>query len=334
MKINRKQFLAELQSVQSGLAPKEIIEQSSCFVFTGEDVMTFNDDIACTQTSQLKIKGAIKAKTLMSMLEKWVDEEIDVELVENELMIKGARRKAALIMEAEVLLPVDEIELPKNWKDLPPEFADAVHMVKSCAGEDPSNFALSCIHLHPEWMEACDNFQAARYLLDIPVKKPVLVKQEALKSIKGLNMLAVSETKNWIHFRNDTDLVLSCRRYLEDYHDITGLLEKKGTKIPLPDGLKEASEIASIFSSDNKDHNLITVRLKEGKMQLKGKGVSGWFTETRKTKYKGDPLSFAIDPKLLAELVDRFDKCQICKDPDLLKITFQGKYVFVSCLDA
>ena len=59
--INRELFLEQLESVQPGLSTREIIEQSSCYVFRGGEVITFNDEIACSQKCDIGIEGAVRS---------------------------------------------------------------------------------------------------------------------------------------------------------------------------------------------------------------------------------------------------------------------------------
>ena len=61
MKINREELLNQLESVLPGLSTREIIEQSSCFVFMNKEVITYNDEISCSHKSRLDIEGAIVA---------------------------------------------------------------------------------------------------------------------------------------------------------------------------------------------------------------------------------------------------------------------------------
>ena len=48
MLIDRAKLLAALELVSPGLSPREILEQSSCVVFRGGRIATFNDEVACS----------------------------------------------------------------------------------------------------------------------------------------------------------------------------------------------------------------------------------------------------------------------------------------------
>lgn len=328
-KVNRETFLQQLESVQPGLSAKEIIEQSDAFVFKDGQVQTYNDEISCCCKCDVDIEGAVKAAPLLLILGKLEEEKIGISSNKEELLIKGKRKRAGVRMEKDILLPVESVETPKKWKELPENFTEAVRIVQQCASSDESKFNMTCIHLHPEWIEACDNLQVTRYPIEIGIKKSILIRSNSLKSIISLGVTQFSEGKNWIHFKNEMGLVISCRQYLEDFPDMSSILDVQGEPITLPKGLKDAAEKAEIFSSENTENNQITISIKSGQIILKGVGNSGWYKEKRKTTYKGEPFSFTIAPKLLAEITSRHNECEIA--PTRLKVD-GGKFVYVTCL--
>ena len=331
MRQNREQLLTKLEAVSPGLAVREAVEQSSCFVFRDGHVVTFNDEIACSIECDIGVDGAVAAKPLLELLGKLTEEVVDIAPKDGggELIVKGKRRRAGITLEAEISLPVSSVEKPGKWTDLDPEFADAVGVVQQCASRDANQFALTCIHITPDCVEACDNFQLARYPLETGVRKPCLVKRDSLKHVTGLGMTEVSETKTWIHFRNPTGLTLSVRREVMDYEDLDGILEMEGTPTTLPGGLAEAVEKAEIFRAENSEHNVVIVNLRPGELRLRGVGATGWYEERKQVKWDGGNLAFNIAPKLLVDITTRTNDCAIA--PGRLKID-GGKFTYVTCL--
>lgn len=334
MIISREELLKDLELTTPGLSNKDIVEQSSCFVFKEGQIITFNDDVACRLKTKIDITGAVKADPLLSILKKLTEDT--VELVESEgddgheLIIKGKKKSCGIRMEQEIFLPIEAVETPEKWKALPSDFVEAVDMVKDCAGRDETQFALTCVHLHPDWIETSDTYQVARYTIKTGLKQSVLVRKESLKFITTLGMTEFSETKNWIHFRNSLGLILSCRRYIEEFRDMTDIFKiAGGTKTTLPRGLKEASEKAEIFSSDNIGDNLIKIHMKTGKVKVEGRGSTGWFSEIKNTDYEGKNLVFMISPALLIQIIDKHHACIISTDK--LKVE-TDKFQYVTCL--
>lgn len=328
MRINREKFVHKLQQVYPGLATREILEQSASFVFNNNSIETFNDEVYCKAKFETDIVGAVHAAPLMNLLNKMTDEELEIKTEENELLIIGKRSRAGVRANQEVLLPVDSVEKPKSWKELHPEFSDALEVVQASASKDDLHFNLTCVHLSPEYIEACDGYQLTRYVLETGLAKECLIKRDSVKSIAGLGLVKVSEGKNWIHFRGD-DIQVSCRRWVQEYINLDEIIDFKGKKTILPGGLAEAVGNAEIFSVDNSSENLVLVQMKNNKLRLRGEGVHGWYMEQSKIEYDGDMISFMIPPKLLTEVVRRTNECEITSER--LKID-AGKYTFVACL--
>ena len=152
MKVNRELLLKEVEAVMPGLSKKELIEQSSCVVFKDKKIHTYNDEVACSYDTEIALEGAIQAAPLAELLRRRKDEELEIEPVEGALSVKGKRFKSSIRMEKEVLLPINAIKEPKKWKKLPTTFTDALKYVISCAGKDESQFALTCVHVNPDFI--------------------------------------------------------------------------------------------------------------------------------------------------------------------------------------
>jgi DNA polymerase III sliding clamp (beta) subunit (PCNA family) len=333
MLVKRSELLQNLESVMPGLSPRDIVEQSSCFIFKDGEVITFNDEVACRKKIDLKITGAVTAQKLVEVLRRLVEDELEVNVEDGELVLTGKRRMSGINMDKEILLDIDKIEKPSKWKKLHEDFTDAVHITVQCASKDESTFSVTCVHLHPKFIEACDNFKMARYKIATGFANRALVRSSSLRHITQLGMTEFSETETWLHFRNQTGVVLSIRRYadVDEFPDLSSFLKIKGVPTTLPKGLGEAVSRANIFSSEKgEDENQISVELKPGKVRIKGEGSSGWYSEVKNIKYEGEPMKFMIGPDLLSELLKRHNECEI--NPEALKVD-AGKFVYVTSLE-
>jgi len=330
VKINRQQWLKQLEAVEPGLASREIIEQSSCFVFNDGKVQTFNDEVAVTADCPVEITGAVPADPLLKLLRKLKEEELEVEVTDGELQVKGKGRRAGIRMEEKVVLPVEVVEDVGKWKKLPDGFLDALKVVIQVVGRDESMFACTCVHIHPEWLEGSDNYQVLRYPLETGVGGSTLVRRDALRHVIGLGVTKFSETDSWVHFKNKQGVVISCRRYAEGYPDIGSVLDVSGESVTLPKGIEGIVDKAQVFSSESKiESDSLTVRLRKGKIEIEGRGPDGWYAERGEVEYDGRSMQFTIAPKLLLEVVKRGCKCEVTSGR--LKID-GGKWSYVTCL--
>lgn len=314
VRVNRAEFLEALNRVSPGLSTKDFIEQASCFVFKGGWINTFNDEITCRTKSPLPadVTGAVRAKQLLGVIENFTDDDVDLSVIGGEFRVQGKRKKAGVRMEADVVLPVDQVEPPSSWADLPEDFPRAVEQVQGAAGTNAEEFITTCVHLHPEYLEATDRKQATRYTLPVPVTQSFLIRAVSLAHVVPLGLTRIGETDNWVHFRNKT-LVFSCRRHIEDYPTelIGKLLEFRGVPTTLPKGAGEAAKLGSVFTADDKENDKVTVKLTDGHMVVRGEGAHGWASADLEMAYHGQDVTFRIAPAMLEKLVKDHNDCEI-----------------------
>lgn len=330
--VNREEFLSQLEAVQSGLSNKDMVEQSSCFLFFQDRVATFNDEIACSLATSPGIEGAVRAGPLLELLKEMEEDEIEVHVSDDatKLVVKGVKKTARIAMEKEIVSPLDQVEPPEGWRPLAENFSDAVHLVQSVAGKDAMQPMLTCVHITPKWVEAANNTQLARYKLETGFDEPVLVKQKAIKFINGLGVNQFSETESWIHFKNPAGLVFSCRRYVEQYPNVAEVLKFNGERVKLPKDLGKVLKRAGIFSKENADANVVTVNLVPGKIRVISECGSGDYREFRNIAYDGSPMTFMVSPEVLAAISEKHNECII--GDDKLKVK-SGSWTYVSCLN-
>jgi hypothetical protein len=335
VRLNRAEFLQGLESVQAGLSAKELVDQCNSFVFKGGRVVTFNDEVGCRWKSGLpkEITGAVQAVPLLKLLRQLPEDEIGVEVKGGEFVVTGKRKQSGVAMDAEILLPLDGLQPPGDWEELHEDFAEAVSIAKDCTGTDEQKFVLTCVRLHPKWVEATDNYQAMRFRMRTGLSEPTMVRASAIKHVVDLGMTKVSLTENWVHFKNPAGLVLSVRRHAEEYAtDLKGFfVAENGKPAVLPKGLAQACETAEIFSAENADNNVLKVELRAGKLRLRGRGVSGWYAEVRKCKYTGPDMAFLISPRILAKIAERYNDCLVSGNRIVVN---SGSFSYMSCLGA
>jgi len=330
MKINRENFLNKLNAVKAGLSPREFIEQSSCLVFQDSAVMTFNDEVACRMDIGLDITGAIQATTLFAILEKMDDEELLVrENDKGELEFRGKRKGFGVTKDAEIFLPIDRVEIPKKWAELPKAFVEGIGLVHHCVSQDESRFLLTCIHLTPHLIEACDNLQVMRCKVETGLRESVLVRGTSLVHITQLGMDQFALTEAWIHFKNTEGLIFSCRRYSEEYPSLDDIIKFEGRPITIPKSLKDASDRAAIFAADKAGDPLVSVSLSNGVIRILGEGLTGWYKEVKKVNWEGPPMEFNIAPDLLKHISEKYDEAQLVGDK--LKVV-GGSWEYVTVL--
>ena len=332
MTVQREQLLTSIQAIAPGLSPKELIEQSSCFVIIGNQIASFNDEITCRAPSPFpkKFHGAVPADKITRILEKIKDDELKTVITDGRMTFTGKKDVFWLRMSHEVSLPVEKVKLPKKWHKLPNMFIDAVTIVQECASKADEKTGRTAIHISPTHVEAWDGYQMARFNLKFKrLKDSVLIRKPTLTHVINMGVTHYGETSNWFHFKNASDHIISCRRLVEEYEEIEHHFEVKGKKIVLPKGLAEAADKAGIFSEGDKELDLAVVSIKNGKIYVTSTADTGGYRGRNKAKFKGEDMEFTIPPTLLKELVHRHNEAILA--PGRLKVD-GGNWCYVTAL--
>lgn len=313
--VDKHALLNALEGTKPGLTQKEVIEQSSSFVFKDGRVYTFNDEVCCSAKTELEIEGSVLGMPLLEILRRLPDDEIKVEVGEGELLIRGRKKEIGVRMEKEIYMPLESVEQTNGkWKTISEDFLDAMDLVRQCAETDKTKGALTCVRMTPECIEAFDNYQMCRWTVNTKLKDEALIKSDTAKAIVKLGINKISATGQWVHFWNqENDIILSSRKYIEDYIDLAPYLAVQGVPASFPKGLVEAIELSELSSADNNqdEKNVVLVEIRPDKLRITGTGVSSRYTETKSIRYKGTSLAFKIHSKILSNIVSRFNDCHI-----------------------
>lgn len=329
--MNREALLHSLEAVAAGLAlQQETVEQASCFVFKGGDVITFNAEVMCLYKSPMDFEGAVPAQELMGILQKLPDDDVDVVVESGKCVVKGkGRRRATIAMDDNILLPYEKVETAVTWHPVHADFAEGVTTVQTVSSKKDKRFVCACIRIHPHYMEALDNLQMIRYTVPTPITVPMLVRTNAIQFIPALGMTEMAETRGWLHFRNPAGLTVRCRRYTEEYPDLDSIMPQNCRPVTLPGGLANSVGLAEVFSGETKDSNQVLVKLRPGFLYIKGEGSKGKFEEEKPVTYDGPPMAFMISAKLLTELTKRQAECELGEK--FLKVK-GARFVYITCL--
>lgn len=323
MKINKADLQEALEIVKPGIASTEIIEQANAFAFTGDSITTYNDEISISHPLKglmEDVKGAVKAEELYQFLNKTSAEEIELNATENEIQIKAGKGKAGLTFQQEVVLPLEEIGEIKGWKKLPEKFTEALDFVRSTCSRNQSFPVLTCIHIREDgWVESTDNFRLTRYQTEATPYAPILIPASAVQELLKLEEppSRIAQTPGWVHFKTKAGTVFSCRIFADTFPDTDALTKVKGDNMSFPKAINEIVDRAAVFSKDvlsPKSNPRIQATLTEGTLTIRGEGVSGWFEESARVRYKGKDLTFEISPMFLQEALRDLKNCVISND--------------------
>jgi len=314
MKINKADLQKALEKVKPGLANKEMIEQSTSFAFMGDRVVTYNDEISISHpVVGLNINGAVQAQALYSFLSKIKREEIEIEMEENQVRITSGKAKAGLVFEHEVKLPVEEIGEIGKWKKIPEGFLEALKFCHTCCSKDMSRPVLTCVYVDGKKVQASDSYQIVQYSLENKIpSKGFLIPASAVSALTKYAVKEISEGSGWYHFKTEEGTIFSTRVFNGQFPDIERFLEVEGAEINFPKTSISALDRAKVFAKGDslaEDFPTVLVEIKDEQIKFSAQDKSGWFEETVKTTYKGEPVRFQTGIDFLGEVLTQTTDC-------------------------
>ena len=339
VKTNRMELLSTLNSVKPGLSNREVVEQSTSFVFQSGQVITYNDEIAihAPLPEGFDLEGATPAKELLSILSRFKGEEVEIDLAENEIKLKCGRSRAGVRLEVTISLPLDELKIPKKWNKLPVDFIEGLKACIPSAARDMTYPILTTLHITPDYVESSDNNRITRFELSAgEIKNEMLLPVEAaiaLTKISGLEKFAVND--GWAHFTDDSGMIMSCRVSEGDYPNLDQHLEIDAVgSIELPGTIHEMLDRAGVFLSSAIDQdNAVRIEVTDkGLMTVRGEGEFGWYEEACRVKWSGkEGIAFSVHPAHLAAILETSKTVQVAEG----RIAFSDlKFKHVVALEA
>lgn len=293
MKIKRIELVEALEAVKPGLASKELVEQSTCFVFSDGLLLTYNDSIAVSVNSPLpdEIVGAVPAQEFYAFITKLSDDEIDIALSDGKMTIKGKKSTAQIAFNTSVVLPLDELgDIDKvTWNTLPAGFVDGIKFCLFSVSKNMATPALTALHFADHFVESCDNFRATQYNMgtDHTFKDDVLVPASMIKEVIAYSPKAYALTKHWVHFTTAGDAVISCRTLNEKYPEVAPILDVKGDTVVFPAGMAAALDRADVFAETEADARWCTVTIEPNRLTVEATSPTGSVVEELEVEYSG-----------------------------------------------
>jgi len=333
--MKKQDLLNALELVKPGLAAKELIAQTTSFVFVDGHIITYNDEISVQcPFADITFTGAVPATELYTLLNRIKQEDIELEVKDNELHLTSGKSRAGITLMQEVMLPLEEIGNIGKWTALPENFVQAIKMAMYSCSRSLSKPILNCVHVNKEgFVEGTDNYRVAHYKLSsvLPIET-FLIPSSTVQALIKMSIKEIAEGQGWIHFKTTEGCVVSCRTMSDKFPKTADVLAVQGESLTFPSTMVEILDRAMVFAKrDNALDEIIEIDIDKNKIKVKSQNISGWFEEEAPLKYKGNAIHFNVTPGLLKEILQTTSDFQYTDR--FLK--FQGEdWIFIAALRA
>ncbi len=317
--VNKTDLQKALEIVKPGLAPREMVEQSTSFAFLNGRVVTYNDEISVSHPIDglgLEIEGAIQADKLYSLLTKIKKNEVEVSITDNEIQFKAGRTKAGLMLQTEVRLPLEELGEIGDWQPLPEDFLEVLTFTMWTCSNDMSKPILTCVHVSQDGvMESSDNYRITRREFgteseELPVPS-FLIPATSVRDLARFNVTHIAQGEGWVHFKTAEDTVFSCRVFDDSYPDVRPFFEFDGEEVELPRTMPEILDRTAIFGEGALLDQEVQIKIAKRRMTVRAQSSTGWIEEVAPVRYDGPDIHIVANPSFLKEVTSKVRTCII-----------------------
>lgn len=316
MKVNRKELLTILSGCKPGLSRKEIIEQSTHFVFLKEAVTTFNDQICIIYPYKSEFKFSVQGEEFYKALDSITDDEVELLLENDQLKINSKKTKAGLStligeearVETMITNLIANTNKPKFWKKLPADFINGIFLCMFTASKDMTKGVRCCVACNEGNIVSTDNVRISRYALDSKVEQMLIPARDAVELVK-YNVTKYGLSDGWVHFKTDDGVMFNCRVMVGEYpyEKLLRFFRTSDESITLPKELQEVMKTAAVFASGDVDvSKMVEVRIRGQRIFCKSEKERGWIENTVDLeKPVSGEFHFYINPIFLAQILER-----------------------------
>ena len=312
MEIKKKELAKILSGLKPGLAKREIIEEMVHFIFTGERVLTFNDEITISYPFKTDFQCSVNAKDMLDGLSKAKSENIEMSFIEGQLdlICKDQDIFMNASMDDEVKnIAMDVIEATEqsDWKSVPEDFTDAMYLAMFSASRDETDESFQGICVSDQYIYSSDKLRVTQCKMTAPMEFFV-IRAPIANDLKGFKLKTYCLTENWVNFKTEDDILFSVKKMGDEWpiEDAVNFLKLEGSRFRLPDTLQAAAQDLITWTEGDMDfHKTVKVTMENNLIVLEGRKESGLMRKRVMLEYQRDPIVFLISPVYLAAILER-----------------------------
>jgi len=311
MKIKTAELKKAIKSCLAGTSTKDLVVQMAHIVFTGEEILAYNDRVSVMIPFETGVSCSVPAEDLNKVLSGISDKEIEISASEGEVCLSSDSTEAIISTEIESRVVeeffkgVDFDEM--DWKELPGNFLDQIALARLSASTnalDSNN--LFCVHIKGKSISAGDGHRLSLLTLDLKMEE-ILIPATSVTDIVGFDTFDEYAVHNgWIHFSNEDGAILSCRTVSGEFPDFTPIftnfkaitaIEVDSNLIPVLQNLGGLVEGQSGFMRS------VDIRIVNGQTTISGRKEGLRIQKVLDNKHSKETVEFSISPDFLAHIL-------------------------------
>ena len=327
--ISVQDLVTKLDAVAPGLSKKEILEQATHYIFSGERIITYNDKISVsTPYTEISESFSVKAEDFYKILKGISEDTVFFQLKDNMITLTTDSTEAELAITTEESTVVElyksldiENQKKKKIKD-PAEFITALDFCKFCASKDLTADALFCVCVEGDKVMAADDIRVSVFNLKEKFPK-MLIPATMLGELTTYPLKEYAVAESWTHFFMENGTAFSCRTVDDDYPDMEEFLNETTeseniTPVALPAELRAVLEtVIPMCKGDSEMEKIVEIAYNAKDVKLIAEKETGKLKKTIKYN-SGIDVSFMINPIFLKDIMGKCDTFNLLGDKSVI----------------
>lgn len=319
MKVETKKLVSVLEALKPAIAKAQIVEQASHYIFTGNNVVTYNDRLCISYPFSSEYTFSVEGEDLLKTMRTVKETECEIEVTENSIRVKSPTVDAELstvVGDRAAESMIEGIRLDSlAWSPLPKDFARNLTLCSFSASDDATHRNLTGVHVAGNFMESSDDLRITEVVFDGEVPE-VLIPKKACEEIGKYSPVEYCIDESWIHFRNDEGLIFSSRVINETFPNCEAHFDFEGTEVCLPSELKEvAKEISFMCEGKLASEVNIDITICDNECLVEAKKSRGSLKKKLPIVFRStDPVKMAINPDFLIEAMSKSPVVKVSDD--------------------
>lgn len=301
MKTETKPLLEILNQLKKAVSSKDIFEQGKAFYFTGNHIMTYNDQIGIFYPFESDISFMVPAEEFLKILSKARTKAVELSVNEGTLTIKANTLEAQLkcIEYSEITDNMASSLENIKWKKLPKDFMQGVSLTMFSTSTDMSKPHLTCLHIDEDVISSSDNLRISQYTMESKIKDSFLLPAKSaseLSTFKEIHKYSLDDS--WVYFLSKEGFIFCSRILNVKYPDVSSFFEVEGDIVNFPKAVREVISSAEILASGEYDFDKhIQVDIYPEKIDCHGVQEKGKIKDSVEFEQVIiEPFSFCINP--------------------------------------
>ena len=308
MKIETNELKANLKLLKDALGKDDYTNK---FYFRDNAIYAINGKLFTKIAFEHNQEFTVDGKSFTAFLNKIKAKEIELELTENNVLIKTSKSRSEFpLYKEEQSIPTEIFD--NQLAIAPIDLGEAITTVAYASSKNKARVHLCGVMLRGNEATGTDGRQISVSSFDGNFEEQLIIPSSIVKYVKDLGIASYAIVGDWFVFETTTGVQFACSRLEGQYptkEQIDGIMDLEiddEIKFPVK-ATVEALETCSVFLDSVDDLNkLVKVEVKDGKAMLTAKSVSGQHKEKVKAEFDGEVM-FGINPDFFKAILNKTD---------------------------